>query len=466
MSPRGRSFGWRWPAFGLVLVPVLAALAAAACDDRLGAREAVRQSSRGFAEPSRSGVPGALRWVWSGALQPTTVVVKARLDGDAGAARLAVDDDATFASPRHFAAAAGANDPSVVTFAVAELEPAREYHYAVELDGRLQRDQAGSFTTPHDGAFSFTVALGACARTGSNHPVFDEIRAHRPLLFLHLGDLHYENVSSREPGPYRDAYDRVLASPRQSALYRSVPVAYVWDDHDFTGNDSDRLRRGRAPARQVYREVVPHYPLAAGDGDAPIQQSFLIGRVLFVLTDGRSERTPRRRGDGPEKTMLGADQKAWLLERLAAAPGHGLVVWVNTLPWIAPRRAGADDWGGYTAERREIAAFVAGRGIGNLVMVSGDAHMLAIDDGSHNRYAGGERPGFPVLQAAALDRDGSVKGGPYSEGTFPGGGQYALMRVEDDGGPRIRVRWEGRRHGSGIVVALDLEFAVPAAAAR
>jgi alkaline phosphatase D len=240
-----------------------------------------------------------------------------------------------------------------------------------------------------------------------------------------------------------------------------MATAYVWDDHDFTGNNSDRSTLGRATARQVYREVVPHYPLAAGDGDQPIHQSFVLGRVLFIVTDTRSERTPHRVADGPRKTMLGAAQKAWLFDRLDEAQRFGLVVWVSTLPWIAPPRPTADDWGGYAVERREIAEHIAERGITNLVMLSGDAHMVAMDDGTNNGYAGEGKPGFPVLHGAALDRDGSVKGGPYSEGTFPGRGQYALMRVEDEGGERIRVRWSGRRHGIGELVALDLEIEVP-----
>ncbi len=42
--------------------------------------------------------------------------------------------------------------------------------------------------------------------------------------------------------------------------------------------------------RQAYREVVPHYPLVHA-GDGPINQAFTIGRVRFVLTDNRSERS-------------------------------------------------------------------------------------------------------------------------------------------------------------------------------
>ena len=68
--------------------------------------------------------------------------------------------------------------------------------------------------------------------------------------------------------------------------------------------------------------------------------------------------------------------------------------------------------------------------------------MLAIDDGSHNTYGGAER-GFPVFHAGSLDRRGSVKGGPYSHGTFPGRGHFGLMEVTDDG-DSITVSWSGR----------------------
>ena len=76
-------------------------------------------------------------------------------------------------------------------------------------------------------------------------------------------------------------------------------------------------------------------------------------------------------------------------------------------------------------------------------MVSGDSHMVAIDDGSNTDYSTTGNASFPLLQAAALDRPGSVKGGPYSEGAFPGGGQFGLIEVIDTGGTTIEVRLSG-----------------------
>jgi hypothetical protein len=107
---------------------------------------------------------------------------------------------------------------------------------------------------------------------------------------------------------------------------------------------------------------------------------------------------------------------------------------VNSVPWIVPATPGDDAWGGYAHERAEIADEIARLGMAErLVMLSGDAHMLAIDDGAHSDYSSSGEAGFVVMQAAALDRVGSLKGGPYSEGAYPGGGRFGTMRVIDDG---------------------------------
>jgi hypothetical protein len=87
--------------------------------------------------------------------------------------------------------------------------------------------------------------------------------------------------------------------------------------------------------------------------------------------------------------------------------------------------------------------------------------MLAADDGRHNRYASdGSGPGFPVYHAAALDRRGSVKGGPYSEGARPGGGQFGLLHVEDRG-DRLHVTYEGRNEQGQVLIKHAFTRTVP-----
>ncbi|MDX1530047.1 MAG: alkaline phosphatase D family protein [Rhodothermales bacterium] len=395
-------------------------------------------------------------FLWMGALTPTSVEVVAGLPGGSPPARLVVGRDSAleevaWRSPLIRPPEGGR--PARIP--VRGLEPDTRYYFAFVGGDGDRRGRGGTFRTPGVGAFSYRIAISSCASTGSSRPVFDAIRESDPLLFLHVGDAHYEDVATANPAAFRRAWRRILRAPAQARLYRSTPIAYVWDDHDYGPNNSSRTAPGQEAVRLVYREMVPHYPLpddAVGGANAPIYQAFTIGRVRYILTDLRSERDPAGFGDADERTMLGPTQKAWFFEELRRAKGrYPLIVWVSSVPWIGPPQARSDRWSGYPGERREIATFLRDEGIRNLVIVSGDAHMVAIDDGSNADYAVGGGAPTPVIQAAPLDRPGSFKGGPYSEGVFvndvayPWNGQWVQMDVEDDGGDEVCATWTGYR---------------------
>jgi hypothetical protein len=157
--------------------------------------------------------------------------------------------------------------------------------------------------------------------------------------------------------------------------------------------------------------------------------------------------------------MMGAAQKAWWKQEVLNAQGvYPVVVWVSTSPWLAdPPGTGVDNWNGFRAERRELADWLAANQIQNLFYISGDVHMVAIDDGRNNRYASNGERGFPIMQAAALDRFGSqLVDNVYSEGQYPGGGRFGLMTITDDGGPVVRVEWSGRLAGNEEIVRLAM----------
>ncbi len=240
-----------------------------------------------------------------------------------------------------------------------------------------------------------------------------------------------------------------MRPPGQSTLYRSTSIGYVWDDHDYGANDGTRDSPTRPAAMAVYRDVVPHYPVASPD--APIFQSFVAGRVRVVMLDGRSARSPAG-ADVP--TLLGEDQFRWLEGQLLDARARGQVVVVaGGTPWIAEASPSGDTWGGFADERARLARFIADNGLAErMVMVTGDAHMVALDDGSNSGYAPGGAGGFPVLNAAALDRPGGTKGGPYSAGMFPGGGQFGELEFDDTGGASITVTMRGRTWEGDVLV--------------
>ena len=339
-----------------------------------------------------------------------------------------------------------------MTLSVQGLKPETEYFYGVEVGGVLRPEtiSRGRFRTFPLGRGSFKIAFSACGDfRKADQRAYDAIMAERPLLFIHMGDLHYMDTNSTNVEEYRANYDSVLNQPNQAALYRSMPIAYIWDDHDFCGNDSDGTSTGRDAARTVFRERTPHYPIASTGGT--MAQAFTLGRARVIMTDLRSGSSPATQKESASKTRMGASQKAWFKQELINArdAGFPLVLWVSSHPWIMPAQLGNDGWGGFATERTEIANFIRDNHITNVVMLSGDMHALAFDDGTHSDYATGGGAPITVLQAASLTHTGAEKGGPFTGGPFLEGQQYGILEVFDTGGPSVACRFTGKRVGEG-----------------
>jgi hypothetical protein len=150
--------------------------------------------------------------------------------------------------------------------------------------------------------------------------------------------------------------------------------------------------------------------------------------------------------------------------------------------WVEPGKLG-DMWSSYKAERREIMDFiqtVPGL-MGKIVMLNGDAHMIAMDNGRANTYATNGEKGFPIVVAAAMASGPQPKGMiPYSEGRrcteythppritnyttcdsdaliysgmYPGKDQFAMFMIQDDG---TKVEWGivGKDHKGNEIVSM------------
>jgi len=364
---------------------------------------------------------------------------------------LAVSRSETLTAPIFSAAvttAAGSGNAAKLT--VQGLQPDTQYYYAIEVAGTLRTEAVsrGAFRTFPIGQSSFRIAFGSCGDfRAANQSAYTAIMQERPLLFINTGDLHYSDTNSTNADDYRVNYDNVLSHVVQGALYRSMPVAYMWDDHDYCGNNTDMTAIGRPAALATYKERVPHYPLIAGGGT--LGQAFTIGRVRVIMTDQHSAATPTTQRESASKTRLGTAQKSWLKQEFITARDSGfpLVLWVTPDPWIGPAGLNEDTWGAHATERTEIANFIRDNRITNVVLISGDMHGLAFDDGTNSDYATGSGAPVPVLHAAALTSEGSVKGGPYSGGAIPGSQQYGILEVYDSGGPSVACRFLGVKVG-------------------
>lgn len=410
---------------------------------------------------------------WTGGMTSSRAILKLAVNNNAETPELVFSSKqsstGSLVNPKTVPAVSTKVSPemTILTFVLEgnDLKPSTQYFYVPKIGGKEIEDKHGRFKTlPLEGsAASFRFACAGDADSGSNDEVFTHILTEDPLFFCHLGDLHYEDTNDTNLRAYRENYKKVFAQSRQAELYRNVPIVYMWDDHDFCGDASATNSQGRLAALLSYQQCVPHY-IDNSSGDVPLFQAFTVGRVRFLVTDTRSERTPKNEPDTGQKTMLGQAQKDWLKSELKdAKKKHPLVVWINSVPWIAAQEDKKDLWSGYTTERDEIGGFIEKEQITNVCMLSADMHKLAIDDGSNNRPPTG-RGGFPVFQAAPLDKgkfSRKLKGGPYSNGVAGDNHQYGIVTIEDDVGKGVTVTLQGKRKGEPVEDATPLTFKSP-----
>lgn len=349
------------------------------------------------------------------------------------------------------------------SYVITGLTPATTYYWRITDNVTSERITGQARTFPL-GAANVKIIAGSCAgfestsgaATGfSNSTIYTRVKARDPNLFLHLGDLHYKDRCTD------DDFETVYSLAEPGALFRTTPWGYMWDDHDYAGNDSGgdfdkgsfTNSRGqtytltRAAARNTFQDYAAFRVYSTGGlTNEPSMHEIVIGRIRVVMLDTRSERA--------SGAMLGTIQVAELTEVLdqAAASQNEALMICSPVPWIAPTTQ-TDTWGGYATQRDAIATLIHERGLTQRVFfVCGDMHGLAYDNGTNNRYGAWSTlsAGPPVFQVGALDSTASTKGGPYSGGTSAGRFRFGEFDIADTGTNTIGVTFRGWFYSANV----------------
>ncbi len=326
-------------------------------------------------------------------------------------ARVLVRTDATRPVTLHVAEAAGGpatafgprypspRDDYTTVFDLDGLRPRTRYTADVHV-GNTRLGRAATFrTAPRAGAASaFRVAFGSCANDTNfpTQPIFAEIDRRDPDLMLFLGDNHYGNTGNLQALWWR--YRGTLEMPARAALLASAPTLATWDDHDFTGNNSDRHAAGRDRALRAFADywANPAYGTRETRG-VFFETSY--GDVDFFFIDDRYHRD-RPGTDGG--SILGAGQHAWLEDALRRSTATFRVIASGSIF----SRGGGETWLDYPASRDRLFRFLRANDIGGVVFLAGDVHR------SHFRWIHRAHYDIPELVSSGL--------ATHQEGTCPG----------------------------------------------
>jgi len=385
-------------------------------------------------------------WVGGQTTEGVTVVVA--LSGEADSVALIIEGPSGAVQT-----ASMVSSGRMARFVVTGLDPDTGYSYWVTSELEPVDSLVGHFRTAPEAPASFTIAFSGDASNGSRSSVFTRIRELDPLFFVLNGDAHYSNITTNDEALFHAAFDEMLASPEQAALFSSVATVYMPDDHDAMGNDSYGGSASRDALCRAYRARVPSHALVESGPTGSLYHSFDVGNVRFVVTDLRTAASNKTATDNASKSMLGAAQRAWFDGLLGSSAGK-LIVWICTRLFGGVPTVGADHWGGFSAERAAIATVIHTLCPGRVIVIAADAHALGPDDGSNHDYLSGGGEPIPTFQAAPLDRtpDSVPYGGAsYSEGWFNSNGQFGTAEFVDNGAT-IDVTWKGYDVDGNVIV--------------
>ena len=294
------------------------------------------------------------------------------------------------------------NHDFTAQFRLGNLAPDTRYYYRTEMsttdDHEIMRfGKMQSFkTAPAPNTFSpvdFTVITGTAVRSRDifkneapwGFKSFVAMKDLRPDFFVHTGDNVYYDTDSplaTKKELARFHWHRMHSIPCVMELFRTVPVYFIKDDHDYRWNDC--WPQQQVPyefhgvksyitdemGRRLFLEAVP-----MGD---KTHRTFVWGSGLQIwLVEGRDYRSPNTIPDGPEKNIWGKEQKQWLKDSLLKSNSTFKVL-ISPTPIIGPDRESKRDnhanSRGFKTEGREFLEWVASSGIKNFYIICGDRH--------------------------------------------------------------------------------------------
>ncbi|NQV23919.1 MAG: alkaline phosphatase D family protein, partial [Rhodopirellula sp.] len=195
----------------------------------------------------------------------------------------------------------------------------------------------------------------------------------KPHFFVGTGDNIYYDTPKKpraETLPQmRQKWHEQFVQPRYRQLFAKVPTYWMIDDHDYRIDDCDNsgdYLPSPETGLRIMLEQLPYGPAGQGT-DTKTYRTHRVNKDLQVwFTENRRYRSDNAMKDGPDKTIWGAEQKAWLKQTLAESDATFKIM-ISPTPMVGPDDKRKFDnhtnFNGFRHERDEFYAWLNETGI-------------------------------------------------------------------------------------------------------
>ncbi|POM60577.1 hypothetical protein PHPALM_30546 [Phytophthora palmivora] len=241
------------------------------------------------------------------------------------------------------------------------------------------------------------VAFGSCNDQSFPQPMWSNIAAHNPELWIWMGDNIYADVKELgEPRPvpipprkmFVEAtreelirrYNKLLANDDYAAFVNRTPIIGIWDDHDYGINDGGKYYSYREDSQQVFLDFINEPKDSPRRKQEGIYTSYTVGTgdrtIKFILVDNRYHRDDYGTNDG---NLLGEAQWKWLENELmtSSAAFNVIVSGIQILP--GDRYPVAECWGRFPSQRERLLKLILASHAKGVILLSGDVHFSEIN---------------------------------------------------------------------------------------
>lgn len=212
--------------------------------------------------------------------------------------------------------------------------------------------------------------------------IYRRMQSLDPDFFVHTGDILYYDSRAKTLPLARWHWQRVFSFSDHVRFHSRVPSYFIKDDHDTWMNDCWPGRETKFMGDFTFDQGVAVFLEQVGMGERTYR-TVRWGKDLQIwMVEGRDFRSPNTDPDGPDKTIWGAEQKAWFFRTVAASDATFKVL-ISPTPVVGPDRDRKRDNHSnapFATEGNEIRDFMTAQK--NMVVVTGDRHWqyVSVDD--------------------------------------------------------------------------------------